>query len=437
MVKKIVLSSVVCATLLFSQESTVLDSKQLIEQTKSQVESINTKGLMELLQKEPNTRIIDVRDINDIIKQGGRIKANKVSMIPRDKLEFVIGNTVYPDEKFVIHCYTGNISLLATKALQNMGYKNVIWYKDSFKGWKEANGEIRTPDAYPNSMLYMKVQKVADGVYTSLGELGPGTYHNSGHNNNLGFIIGEKSVAVWNASSTYLLARALHEEIKKVTDKPISHVILENSQMHAAGGSNYWKEQGAKIVAQELSADLLPKKAKDFNERGARVYKDKYLGTIPTTPDITFKDSYIIDLGNKTVEAKYFGHAHEHDDITLWLPNEKILFAGDVGFHQRLLPIFKITDTQNWIDILENKIPKLAPKIIVPGHGEVTTTQNMMRDTKEYLIYIRSKITQIMDDDGGLTDAYNIDMSQFEHMDAFELLGKQNIAKLWNQMEFE
>ena len=437
MIKKIALSCVLCSTLLLANGDAPLTSNQLMQKVEKQITSIDTKGLVELLKKEPNTRIIDVRNIEDIIKQGGYIKSNRVSLTSRDKLEFMIENIVFPDEKFVVHCYTGNISLLATKALQEMGYKNVIWYKDSFKGWNDAKLETRSPDYYPTSMLYKPVEKVTDGVYASIGEMSPGTYYNGGHNNNLGFVIGDNSVAVWNAGTTYLLARSLHEEIKKITDKPIKYVVVENSQMHAVGGNNYWKEQGAKIVAHEISANLIPKKAARHDSRGTKVYKDKYLGTVPINADITFKDSYKMDLGGRIVEAKYFGHAHEHDDISLWLPKEKVLFAGDIGFYQRLLPIFKITDTLNWIKIIEEDLPKLNPTFVVPGHGPTTTMENINKDTLGYLKHLRGEIEAIMDDDGDMTDAYEIDMSAYEHMDTFELLGKQNVSRLWNQMEFE
>lgn len=436
MFNKIILSAIASSTLLLAAPNAPLTSKQLSAKYEKEVQLINTQQLVQLLKEKPNTRIIDVRTKQDMVKQGGRIFANKVSLIPRDKLEFMITNTVTPDETFIVHCYTGNISLLATKALQDMGYKNVLWYKDSFKGWNEAGLETRSPDRYAESMLYNKIEKVSENIYASIGEMGPGTYENSGHNNNLAFVIGKDSVAVWNASSTYLLARSFHEEIKKITDKPVKYVIVENSQQHAAGGSNYWKEQGAKIVAQELSAELMVKKADKYNERGHRVYKDKYLGTVPTTADITFKDSYKIDLGGKVIEAKYFGHAHEHDDITLWIEDEKTLFAGDIGFHQRLLPIFKITDTQNWLKILNEDLPKLDIQKVIPGHGDTTTMKNVRRDTTAYLEYLRAEITRIMED-GDMNDAYKIDMSQYEHMDAYELLGKQNIARLWGQMEFE
>ncbi|OYX06862.1 MAG: hypothetical protein B7Z05_03420 [Thiotrichales bacterium 32-46-8] len=74
-------------------------------------------------------------------------------------------------------------------------------------------------DKYPQSLLYDKPIKVAKDVYSAIGALQPYTYENSGHNNNLSFVIGEKGILVVNGSSSYLLAKALHDEIKHCTMK--------------------------------------------------------------------------------------------------------------------------------------------------------------------------------------------------------------------------
>lgn len=437
MIRKVLFSLVLLSSLLYA-DTVLLSVNQLMEKYKKMTNAIDTEGLVQLLKENPNIKVIDIRLPKDIIKQGGKIKTNRLLNITRDKLEFMIADTLdSPNEKFVIHCYTGNMSLLAAQSLKNMGYKNVIWYKDSFKGWKDAGLEIRSPDFYPESMLYNKVKKVDEGVYTSIGELAPGTYENGGQNNNLGLIVGDTSALVWNAGSTYMLAKAFHEEIKQLTDKPVKYVVVENSQSHAIGGMNYWKEQGAKIIAHELSAKLIHKKANKQQARGLRKYQDKFLGTKPVPADITFKDVYNIDLGNRIVEARYFGPAHEHDDISLWMPKEKIWFAGDIGFYQRLLPIFEITDTKNWIKILEEDITKLAPKIVIPGHGDVTSMEQVHEYTTNYLKYLREKVEEVLDEDTGLNGAYDINMSQFEHFDAFDLIGKQNVSRLYKIMEFE
>ena len=250
------------------------------------------------------------------------------------------------------------------------------------------------------------------------------------------YIIGNDSVLVWNASSNYLLAQALHDEIKKITDKPVKYVVLENSQGHAILGSNYWKEQGAKIFAHEITQKEIETKGEKILQRMTRVLGDRIQGTKLTFPDEYFKESMSFDLGGKTVEAKYFGYAHEHSDIALWLPKEKILFAGDLAFNDRLLPIFEITETDKWLEAWE-KVEELEAKIVVPGHGEVTDMDTVRKYTKDYLVYLREEIEKILDEDGGLNDAYNIDMSEYKHLDTYKELGKQNIARTFKRMEFE
>jgi glyoxylase-like metal-dependent hydrolase (beta-lactamase superfamily II) len=109
------------------------------------------------------------------------------------------------------------------------------------------------------SILFSKPQQVSGNVWSAIGATAPPTYENSGHNNNLTFIITSEGVVVINAGDNYLLAKSLHQDIKAITEQPVKYVVLENGQGHAALGSNYWKEQGVPIVAhsetkQELEA---------------------------------------------------------------------------------------------------------------------------------------------------------------------------------------
>jgi len=70
-------------------------------------------------------------------------------------------------------------------------------------------------------------------------------------------VITEDGVVVMNSGDNYLLAQSIHEEIKKLTKQPVKFVVLENSQGHAMLGSNYWQEQGAKIIAHKDAAKII------------------------------------------------------------------------------------------------------------------------------------------------------------------------------------
>jgi len=433
---KLIVLFIIFAVSFLQLDAKTLDSEELIKKARQNVKTIETKDLVELLKKYPNTPIIDVRQRADILKDGGYIKANRVTNIPRGILEFKIADIVNFDDKFIVNCFAGKRSALAALRLKQLGYKNLLYYRGSFKAWRDAGLPVSSLDKYPNSMLYSKVEKMANGVYVSIGQTSPPTYENSNHNNNLGFIVGKKYVLVWNAGGNYLLAKALHEEIKKITSLPIKYVVLENSQSHAILGSSYWKEQGATIVSQEIAKEEIKKRGKEILAKKAKLLKDKILGTKIVLPDRIFKDNMKFDLGDRVVEAKYFGYAHEKSDIVLWLDKEKIVFAGDHAFNQRLLPIFQHTNITNWIEAWD-KFAALDAKIVIPGHGDVTNMKVVTKYTIDYIVYLKEQIKKIIEDDGSMNDAYSIDMSAYEHLDTFKELSKQNIATLYKQMEFE
>ena len=62
-------------------------------------------------------------------------------------------------------------------------------------------------------------------------------------------------------SGSYLLAQALHEEIRRITDEPLVLVMNENGQGHATPGNGYWKDQGIPILAHTDAALAIEEKA--------------------------------------------------------------------------------------------------------------------------------------------------------------------------------
>ena len=134
---------------------------------------------------------------------------------------------------------------------------------------------LYTSDKAPNSILYDLPQEVIVGVWSAIGATSPSRYENSGHNNNLSFVITNEGVLVVNAGGNYLLAKALHTEIKKVTDQPVKYVVLENGQGHAMLGSSYWQEQGAVVIAHEDAAHEIEENAFAILEGAKQIVKEK------------------------------------------------------------------------------------------------------------------------------------------------------------------
>ena len=424
--------------LIYSESSftSVKIADDLWQQANKEIFHIDTETLQKRLQKEPNLLLIDVRSEKETTLLG-TIKAGQNVVIPRGWLEFRIAEHADNENTaIVVYCGLNLRSPLAAKKLMDMGYKNVVNYDDGYFAWQKADLPVNISDKAPESMLYRMPVEVIDGVFSAIGATEPATYQNSGHNNNLSFIIGDEAVLVFNAGGSYLLAKSLHEEIKKITDKPVKYVVLENAQGHAILGSNYWQDAGAIIIAHELALKVVKKHGEDIFNRSARVLKDKLSYSKIVLPEQTFSDKYTIDLGGRIVELLYLGNSHSPDDIQLWLAKEGLLISGDTAFNERMLPIFEHTNVREWLETW-GKLVALKADIIIPGHGAPTDLETVTYFTKDYLRYIQGEIEKILDEGGDLVDAYNIDQSRFLNWDTYQELHLQNISRLFKQMEFE
>ncbi|MCK5725927.1 MAG: MBL fold metallo-hydrolase [Thiotrichaceae bacterium] len=401
------------------------------------VTDLDTKALQQLIADKPDLVIIDVRTADEAVRLGGTIQHPNHKEIPRGWFEFRVPEAVANKEApIVVYCGTNVRSPLAAKTLETMGYSKVYNYASGFIDWKKQKLAIRSRDKAPQSMLYSLPVKVVDGVYSAIGETGPASYMNSGHNNNLSFIVTGKGVVVVNAGDNYLLAKALHTEIKKITNEPVKYVVLENGQGHAMLGSNYWLEQGAKIVAHKDTVTEIKHHAESVLSAMLKGRKDKGMDTKVVMPTITFDDRMDLSLGDFTIELLHLGPAHSPGDILVWLPKQSLIIAGDMAFHQRMLPVFEHTNTAGWLETWK-KFVALKATFVIPGHGEATNMAEVTKYTKDYLSFIRGKITEILDNDGELQDAYNIDQSAYRHLATFDLLARQNAGRIFREMEFE
>lgn len=409
----------------------------LLQQVNKRISNITTLELEEQLSSQPETVMIDVRTPREILLLGGMIDAPRTYNLNRGWLEFrILSLVAEKDTPIVVYCGINQRSPLAADTLMKMGYTNVKNYADGFFVWRDSGLPVEAPDLALDSMLYSKPVKVVEGVWSAIGATEPGSYENSGHNNNLSFVITDEGVLVVNASDNYLLARSLHEEIKKITDQPVRFVVLENGQGHAALGSAYWKEQGAYIIAHSDTLIELKKYGQQILERAVTRARDKSMGTRLVFPDETFEDKKVIEMGSMRIELLHLGPAHSPGDISVWLPQQKTVIAGDIAFHQRMLPVFEHTDTAAWIKTWD-KFEALGAEVVVPGHGSPTDMATVTKYTRGYLQFMREKIGALLEEDGSLEDIYSIDQSRWSHLDTYDELHRLNASMIFRAMEFE
>jgi len=97
----------------------------------------------------------------------------------------------------------------------------------------------------------LELQKVSDDIYAIVGELGNRTAENLANNATFGVVVTKQGVVLIDSGGTYMGAQQIHQLIKTVTNQPVVKVINSGGQDHRWLGNDYFKQQGAQIIASE------------------------------------------------------------------------------------------------------------------------------------------------------------------------------------------
>jgi glyoxylase-like metal-dependent hydrolase (beta-lactamase superfamily II) len=227
---------------------------------------------------------------------------------------------------------------------------------------------------------------------------------------NSAVIIGDDHVLVMEAQATPVMAKALIEKIRTVTDKPIKYLIL--SHYHAVRVLGASAFEGAEIVCSAKTLEMI-------NERGEQDFKSetdrfprlfKSVESIPhlTYPTITFETAMTINLGNRIVELKHLGAGHTRGDIIAWVPDCKALFSGDL-LEYGATPYCGDAQLEEWPQTLQH-IKALGAVCAVPGRGNALFNENEVNEsidsTTKYVIMLLETAKAAVAKGLDLTEAY-------------------------------
>ncbi len=288
----------------------------------------------------------------------------------------------------------------------------------------------------PVSVQALEVQEVTDGVYAIVGDLGPRTVENLANNGTFGVVVTDEGVVLVDPGGSWLGAAAIDAAIDTVTDQPVKIVINSGGQDHRWIGNGYWKAQGAEIVASNAAvADQKDRGSEQFSAL-AFVLKDKLDGTEPVYADVTFDEAYDFSLGGVDFEVRHVGAAHTPGDSFVWVPSKDTVFTGDIVYTERMLGVGGQSASASWIEVFE-AIAGLNPAHVVPGHGSATDLATATADTYDYLVNLRARMGDYIDEGGDIIDSVKVDQSAFTYLENFDQLAGKNAQRVFEEMEWE
>jgi glyoxylase-like metal-dependent hydrolase (beta-lactamase superfamily II) len=223
---------------------------------------------------------------------------------------------------------------------------------------------------------------------------------------NIGIIVGRDGVLVVDTGmGPTRNAETVLEEVKKITSKPVPYLTVTHFHPEHGMGAQAFPANTIVIYPTAQKTELLEKGAamvKEFSGVSAEI-ADLLKPVRFRMPNITFSEEAEVDLGDFPVRLLHWRSAHTLGDNFVFLPKQRIVFGGDVVIN-RFFPIMADSDSSgvNWIQTLE-RLQKLNPTIVVPGHGEVGDV-GLIAAMREYLVFVRDRVRKMKSQGSGVTD---------------------------------
>lgn len=168
----------------------------------------------------------------------------------------------------------------------------------------------------------------------------------------------------------------------------------------------------------------------------AQLIGDALDETDPSFADVTFADTYTLKVGGMDFEIAHPGPAHTPGDSFVWVPGRDTVFTGDIVYVERILGIGDQSSISDWPAAFE-AVAATGAAYVVPGHGHATTMERARADTYDYLMNLRARIGSLLDEDGDIMRAPQVDQSAFAYLEQFEALAGRNAQTAFQQMEWE
>jgi glyoxylase-like metal-dependent hydrolase (beta-lactamase superfamily II) len=272
-------------------------------------------------------------------------------------------------------------------------------------------------------------------LFEGLSALGSKDNHN--FISNAGLIVGPEGAVLVDALGSPELARALLVAIRKITDKPLTDVILTHYHADHVYGLQVLKAAGARVLAQKAGREYLQS---DTAAQRLKASIDQGLvepGTHLVPADVWIDGEASLKLAGLDLQLMPVGPAHTPEDLAVWLPADRLIFAGDLVFRGRV-PFVGQADSRRWIASLDRLLTRPAA-IVVPGHGPAS--KNALEDlllTRDYLAYLRATMGRAAREMTPFDEAYaSVDWSRYEALPLFKVANRMNAYNTYLLMEHE
>jgi glyoxylase-like metal-dependent hydrolase (beta-lactamase superfamily II) len=279
--------------------------------------------------------------------------------------------------------------------------------------------------------------QVAPNSYMVQGLSALGSSANRNFISNAAFVVTKDGVLVIDALGSPALARELLAEIRRITPLPVRYVVLTHYHADHIYGLQVFKEAGATVIAHQDGRDYLNSDTAALRLQASR---EEMAPAVDAQTQLVPADRWIdarttLQMGGLDFVLQPAGPAHTPEDLVVWVPQLKLLIAGDLVFRGRI-PFVGQADSGRWITALDTLLAFDAG-IIVPGHGPASTSARAdLELTRDYLSYLRKTMGEAARNMDPFEEAYaRTDWSRFDKLPLFNAANRINAYNTYLLME--
>lgn len=292
------------------------------------------------------------------------------------------------------------------------------------------------PDCRPVGKA-LTFEQVAPGVFVHVGLIAEPSKGNAGDVANVGFVIGEESVAVIDAGTARWMGEAIWRAIRAETNKPVSDVILTHMHPDHVLGATVLAEVGARVHGHANLARALADRSENYLQSLDRLIGSQALiGTQPPRVTDPVESQITIDLGQRVLVLRPWSFAHTSTDLTVLDQNTDTLFAGDLVF-DRHTPALD-GSLRGWLNVLTD-MSGLPARQVVPGHGRAMLEWPQgAGNTQRYLQTLAEDTRAAVADGERLGEAVtHIAQDEASEWKLFEAYNPRNATVAFTELEWE
>lgn len=282
----------------------------------------------------------------------------------------------------------------------------------------------------------LTVQEVAPGLYVHQGVHQVPDQHNHGEIANIGFIVGERCVAVVDTGGSPEQGEALRKAIEATTRVPVCYVINTHVHPDHIYGNLAFKRPGVSFVGHHKLQQAMAMRAPFYQEKAARDLGFTLRPEHFVPPDRPVGSTLDLDLGGRTLVLRAHPTAHTDNDLSVFDAKTRTLWLADLLFMGHT-PVVD-GSLSGWLKEIE-QLRKIDAALAIPGHGPVSAAWPAALDAEErYLKQLQTDLRAALKANRSLEQAMTeLGQSARGDWQLFDDFHKRNVATGFAELEWE